>query len=69
MRKIAKGIIGIVFSFQMAFFILFICLVVMLMLSVKSCTDDVKERGLKNILNDTVEEYWEADSTKSDSTK
>ncbi len=69
MRRFVEIFIGIVFSFQALLFVVFITCMVFLMINVKSCTEDVKKRGLKNILNETVEEYWEADSTESDSTK
>jgi hypothetical protein len=69
MKKLAKSIIGIIFSFEMAFFVFWIVLIILLIVSARSCTDDVKKRGLKNILNNAVEEYWEGDSTKVDSTK
>lgn len=51
------------------FFALFLVTAIMILsLTVKSCLDDVKQKGLKNILDQVVEEYWEADTT-NDSTE
>lgn len=69
MRRFVKNFTRVVFSLQIGFLIVFIASVILLAINIKSCTDDVKKRGLKNILNETVGEYWEADSTESDSTK
>jgi hypothetical protein len=68
MKRFIENSIKIIFSFQMGFILSFIILVVLLIINAKSCTEEVKRRGLKNILNETVEEYWEADSAEVDST-
>ena len=47
-------------------FVMVVLLSFLLVNSIKSCNESVKKEGLKNIIHETVKDYWEADSTKKD---